>query len=484
MKILLFTLNASHAHGALGIRCLRDALCEAGLEAECLEATPKDRTHRVLARLYEANADLYGFSCYIWNIKAMLSLAQDLKALLPRARIVLGGPEVSFDTERFSSLPFVDCVLTGEGEEAIVQAAALVKAGESLPPVLAGTPYRSFLKTGIHYEKGKDTATLLYYESSRGCPFTCAFCLSGAASDHRVRAKSVEDTLADLLKFEQFPHPLTVKLVDRTFNFDRERAKAIWRGLLAPRYTKCYHFEIAAHLLDEESIELLSRFPSGKIRLEIGLQSTNESTLTAISRHTDAASVLAVAKRLTDLGCVHVHLDLIAGLPHEDLASFARSFDAAYFCCHVLQLGFLKLLHGTPLREKAEQNGTVCEADPPYTVLKTKWLSLNEIELLHDVCDLCERLRDSGRFTHTLALLLPKYLTPFALYSRFAAYLTEKTGKELQKIAQRDLYVHLYEFAKTALPSPVSEAVREALCTDFSAAEVRKPPRALTIGDR
>ena len=479
MKTVLFSLNASGSHSNLAIRCLTDALNKAGFPAAFGEATLKDRTHRVLAWLYEQNAALYGFSCYIWNIEATLSLAQNLKALLPHCRILLGGPEVSFDAERFTALPFVDCVLTGEGEETVVQAAACVAAGNPLPPVIAGRPYADFLKAGIHYEKGNTLSPLVYYESSRGCPFSCAFCLSGQADGQGVRAKSAMDTLAELACFEQFPQSLTIKLVDRTFNFDRKRAKEIWQGLLSQRYTKCYHFEIAAHLLDEETFEILSRFPAGKLRLEIGLQSTNEKTLAAIGRQADAGAVLQAAKRLTDMNNNHIHLDLIAGLPYEDYASFSRSFDNAYFCCHVLQLGFLKLLHGTPLRRDAAKYGMVAEAKPPYTVLKTAHLSFTEVEILHTVSDLCERMRDSGRFPRTLAFLLPCHFTPFAFYEGLAAHLAAATGRDLQKISQRELFRELAVFAKAKLPNEAHAAFSEAIRADFAATEVRKPPKEL-----
>lgn len=477
MKALLFTLNASHAHSALSLRCLRDALLDAGFSADILEATAKERTHTVLARLYEANADLYGFSCYIWNIDQMLSLAQNLKALRPDCHIVLGGPEASFAEERFTALPFVDTVIRGEGEEAIVTVAKALAHKKAPERVVLGTAYSKFLAPGIRYGANEATTPLVYYESARGCPFSCAFCLSSAT--HGVRAKSAEVTLADLAEFEKFERPLTVKLVDRTFNFDRERAKAIWRGLLDKRYTKCYHFEIAAHLLDEESLDILSQFPQGKVRLEIGLQSTNAITLAAIARHADAKAVLTAAKRLTESGNLHVHLDLIAGLPHEDYASFARSFDAAYFACNVLQLGFLKLLHGTALRREAQENGMVFEAKAPYTVLKTADLSFSEIERLHAIDDLLERLRGSGRFARTLNLLLPDIFAPFAFFEGFADFLAQKTGKELQRISQRDLYLLLSDFARQHAPEQCHFAIREALRADFAACEVRRPPAGL-----
>ena len=477
MKITLCALNGSHAHSALAVRCLKTALHEGGFDAEIVEGNLRDRTLSVLSRLAAQNADLYGFSCYIWNIDEMLSLAQSLKAIRPDCRILLGGPEVSYDTARFDALPFIDHIITGEGEQSIVALARDLQAGNTPARVIAGTPDKSFAARGIHYAKNQPVAPLVYYESSRGCPFSCAFCLSSAVQG--VRAKSAEQTLAELAEFEQLEGHFTVKLVDRTFNFDRERAKTIWRGLLNEKYTKCYHFEIAAHLLDEECFEILGRFPKGKVRLEIGLQSTNEKTLAAVSRHTDAAAVLAAAKRLTEQNACHVHLDLIAGLPHEDLQSFARSFDAAYPCCHELQLGFLKLLHGTPLRRDAATFGAVFEAISPYTVLKTDVLSFEDVCLLHRISDLTERLHDSGRFAHSLPFILSFCPSPFAFFAEFDAYLDAKTGKELQKTSQRDLFWHLSGFAKSKLPESAQETLSTLLRADFSAAEVRRPPKGL-----
>lgn len=477
MKITLFALNGTWAHSALGARCVRDALCEEGYAPTLIEGNLQDRTLTLLQRLYEADADLYGFSCYIWNLDEMLRLAQMLKDLRPRARILLGGPEVSFASERFTALPFVDHVIAGEGEVTTVELARALERGETPPVLICGTPDPRFEERGIHYVKNDPVPALVYYESSRGCPFSCAFCLSSAT--HGVRAKSAQRTLEDLLAFEELEGRFTVKLVDRTFNFDKERAKRIWRGLLSPDFTKCYHFEIAAHLLDEESFDILSRFPAGKIRVEIGLQSTNPHTLTAVSRHTDARSVLEASARLARDGGCHVHLDLIAGLPHEDMASFARSFDAAYSCCHVLQLGFLKMLHGTALREHAADFGAVFEQKAPYTVLKTDALSFDDVLRLHAVSDLMERLRDSTRFARTLALITSHVPSPFAFYLELAAYLTETSGKVLQKISQRDLFSYVAAFARRVLPVTLHGALSDAMRADFSAAECRRPPKGI-----
>lgn len=481
MRILFFAINGSYSHSNLAIRCLRDALEDAGYsEVHLLERTLRDRTERTLEALVLAKADLYAFSCYIWNIDCMLALARDLKALCPSAKILLGGPECSYGTERFLALPFVDSVLTGEGEEAIVRAADTIARGRPLPRLLSGAPDAAFQTRGIHYRREEPLSPLVYYESSRGCPFSCAFCLSSATEG--VRAKSAEKTLEDLAAFEAFPGHFTVKFVDRTFNFDRERAKKIWRGLLDGAFTKCYHFELCASLLDEESFELLSRFPQGKVRLEIGLQSIHPKTLAAISRHTDAAAVLAAARRLS-IGNCHVHLDLIAGLPYESLADFGRSFDAAFPACHVLQLGFLKLLHGTVLREKCDSYGIVFSEKPPYTVLKTADISFEELMLLHRVDELLDRVSNSGRFRGGLSFLLAHISSPFALFSGLAAFLDERDPRPLEKISQRELFILLAEYGKGLLPGALHTEFLHALRADFTAHEVRRPPSELGAGE-
>ncbi len=477
MKTVLFAINGTWAHSSLSVRCLRTALREADLSCEIIEGTLQDRTLTLLSRLCEANADLYAFSCYIWNVDEMLEIAASLHALRPRARILLGGPEVSFDSERFSALPFVDHVIAGEGEVGIVSLVRALARGETPPRFIVGENDPHFTERGIHYDKNEPVPALVYYESTRGCPFRCAFCLSSAT--HGVRAKTAERTLSDLAAFEAFEGRFTVKLVDRTFNFDRERAKTIWLGLLSESYTKCYHFEIAADLLDRECFDILSRFPKGKIRLEIGLQSTNPETLAAVSRHTNADAVLAASRRLVREGGAHVHLDLIAGLPHEDLASFARSFDAAYDACHVLQLGFLKFLHGTRLREDAASFGAVFESKAPYTVLCTDRLSFEDVVLLHGVADLMERLRDSGRFSRSLALVLSRVPSPFAFYRDLSHYLTAQTGKVLQRISQRDLFTLFATFAGAQLPEGEHDALSCAMRADFAASEARKPPKSI-----
>ena len=476
MKILLFALNGSYSHTNLAIRCLRSPLLRAGHEVCLVEKNLKDRRDEVLQTLYDVRADVYGFSCYIWNITEMLAFAEDLKTLLPQSRIVLGGPEVSFDAERFSGMKFVDHIVCGEGEEMLPTICHALAEGHAVDRILVSSGADVMRDEGILYREGDyEAGEMLYYESSRGCPYRCAYCLSSA--EQGVRAKSVEQTLADLLAFESLEKEIKViKFVDRTFNFDSKRANAIWKALADPQYTKTYHFEICASLLNEESFAVLSRLPKGKVQLEIGLQSTNERTLAEISRHIDSHRVIDATERIHKMGNIHVHLDLIAGLPYENYESFKRSFNDAYFCCDMLQLGFLKLLHGTALRRNAEQYGIVYMAKPPYTVLRTADMSRDELYRLGQIADLLDRYYSSGSFSRCLAIGVAGAKTPFDFYEGLLSYLERVEGRSVRKLSQTDAFRVIYGYVTTYLDAAKLAAFEDAMHADFSAREARKLP--------
>ena len=476
MKIVLFALNGSYSHTNLAIRCLRSPLLRAGFSVEIVEKNLKDRRDEVLQALYLARADVYGFSCYIWNLTEMLALAEDLKSLLPNAKMVFGGPEVSFETERFSELAFIDHIVCGEGEEVFPDLCRAIEVGEPSDRILHGERPPVMADEGILYADGDYQAgEMLYYESSRGCPYRCAYCLSSA--EQGVRAKSVEQTLADLQAFERLEKPIKViKFVDRTFNFDVARANAIWAALADDSYTKTYHFEICASLLNEESFAVLSRLPKGKIQLEIGLQSTNEQTLAEVSRHIDSGRVLAAAERICKMGNIHVHLDLIAGLPFETYERFGRSFNEAYFCCDMLQLGFLKLLPGTELRRNAARYGMIYGAKPPYTVLATDHINRDELYRLAQIADLLDRYYSSGSFSRCLDVAVAFAPSPFAFYEGLLTYLEETEGKGVRKLSQTDAFRVLYGYVTTFLDDGVLARFEDAMHADFSAREARKLP--------
>ena len=474
MKIVLFAINGSFSHSNLAIRCLRDPLEKAGFEVVLVEHTLRDRTAHILEHLYREQADVYGFSCYIWNIEPMLTLAQTLKSLLPKSRIILGGPEASYGLERFENTPWIDAIVRGEGEEAMLSLCQAVREGRDYPRISGGDAV-TFADAGVHYREGEETGGILYYESSRGCPYSCAYCLSSATRG--VRFKSVEQTLDELLTFEALhANCKVIKFVDRTFNADVRRANAIWRALLDEKYTKSYHFEICASLLNEESFDILSRFPKGKVQLEIGLQSTNPETLAASSRHIDAAKVIAAAKRIKDVGNVHVHLDLIAGLPYEDYASFAKSFNDAYGSSDMLQLGFLKLLYGTELRERAEEYEYRSLPTPPYTVLQSKWITYEEMQRLAHIAEVLDRYLESGRFAHALWYLEPLMHSPFSFWEGLSLYLEERDTRPLQRISQPDAFRYLLEYAKEKMKNVDLSKLKEMLAADFLQHENKNPP--------
>ena len=475
MKVVLFGLNGSYSHTCLALRCLRAPLERAGYEVELCEYNLRDMNAVILSHLVSERAEVYSFSCYIWNIASMLDIAADLKALLPNSKIVFGGPEVSFACERFN-FDFIDHIVRGEGENAIVKICDAIRDNQGIDRIIDGGCPDVMADEGILYREGDfEGGVMLYYESSRGCPYRCSYCLSSAYEG--VRAKTVEQTLSDLREFEKLDSKIKIiKFVDRTFNFNIKRANAIWRALLSEDFTKNYHFEVCANLLDEESFEIFSQMPKGKIQLEIGLQSTNESTLDTISRHLDAKNIIQAAARIKAMGNIHVHLDLIAGLPYEDMESFKKSFDDAYHSCDMLQLGFLKLLYGTKLREKAEEYGYVASKKAPYTVLKSNWMSFEDLSLLLEIADILDRYREGGGFESSIEYALKDVESPFDFYLGLREFIAERDGRSIRKISQNDAYALLYQYIATAYPEK-EEKFSALMHDDFAKKQVRKPPR-------
>ena len=486
MKITLFALNASYVHTCLALRALAAPLRADGHDVTILEFTLKDTRARVLEALYDSAADIYGFSCYIWSITEILPLSAELSALCPDARIILGGPEVSFCAEDIlRDNPHVCHVITGEGEDALRQLCRDLELGNAPPSVINGGAYADFEQSGILYTPDElYGGQIFYYESCRGCPFHCAYCLSSVSSygKKRVRAKSAEKTLADLLEFEvEGASVKIIKLVDRTFNFDRERAKQILRGLCDEKYTKSYHFEICASLLDDETIDILRSAPHGKFQLEIGVQSTNEKTLSASDRTPDTSQVLHYLRRLRSVKGVHVHADLIAGLPCESYESFGRSFDDLFGLCDQLQLGFLKLLKGSPMRARAAEYGYRFSPRPPYEVLANNSISFTELCALKRVAALVERLANSGAFANSLDYII-RQATPSRSPFRFFEAFDRHLGCDVALISGRALYERILGFASSHITQ--EQEMRELihrLVLDFLIHETSPLPAELSV---
>lgn len=467
MKTVLFALNASYIHKNLAVRCLAPRLKEKGFDAVIIEKNIKDRRLSVLEALYTENAEVYCFSCYIWNIAEMKTFAAQLKRLLPKALIIFGGPEVSYENEGFfSTAPYVDFIVAGEGEQSLPALCLDIKecgaaAAAEQGRIVNSSPYCGFENAGILYPEDEVfESSVLYYESSRGCPYSCAYCLS--AAEKGVRAKDAGLVLSELMEFEKLSGSIKViKLVDRTFNYDRKRAAAVWRGLLSECYTKKYHFEICAELLDDEAFDIISKFPAGKVQFEAGVQSTNTDTLAAIDRTSDIKLCLSNLKRLREKGNAHIHADLIAGLPLEDMKSFSRSFDDVYGCCDMLQLGFLKVLRGSPLEKRASFYGIEYSPEPPYEVLKTGCLSFDELYTLHKVDFALDRYSNSGHFFYTLKAIMKYVKSPF----RFFLSLAERAA-ETENMPQIKAIQILREVCLSIAPQ-ASKEILGSLRLDF-----------------
>ncbi len=450
MKVLLTAVNAKYIHSNLAIYSMK-AYAEQkgcpGAEIQLAEYTINQQQDGILRGIYEEKPDLLCFSCYIWNISFVRELICDLKKILPRTRIWVGGPEVSYDAENFlKEMPQVTGVICGEGEETfweVVRAYAQWEKQEQEPKALGDIP-------GVMYRDGKNLIftgnrdilnmdelvfpyenlslfehKIIYYESSRGCPFSCSYCLSSI--DKKLRFRSISLVKKELQFFLDHQVP-QVKFVDRTFNCKKEHAMEIWKYIKEhDNGITNFHFEIAADLLTEEEIGLIAAMRPGLIQLEIGVQSTNEKTLQEIRRKTSFQEICKKVRAVAEGENVHQHLDLIAGLPYEDYESFQKSFCDVYALRpQQLQLGFLKVLKGAYMEKMAEAYGCVYKSREPYEVLKTKWLTYGEVSRLKGIEEMTEVYYNSGQFFYTLEALVKEFPDAFTMYEELADFYKRK----------------------------------------------------------
>lgn len=423
MKLLLTTLNSKYIHSNLAIRYLRSYCQDLSIEIELKEFNVNQHLDYIFAEIYKTRANIVAFSCYIWNITPILELCSNLKKVLPDLQIVLGGPEVSFDPEAvLLENPELDWIIKGEGEETFRELLNLLIQGKK-PDLIPGLVYRQGEKMIVgpdrpfmvdldqipspfyaHFEEYENK--LVYYESSRGCPFNCQYCLSSTFKG--VRTFSRERIEQDLYRLVN-AGVKKVKFVDRTFNFDPDHALHIMKFLLEHQRETTFHFEITAHLLNDEIIEFLQDAPTGLFQFEIGVQSTHESTLKQIKRVDDFERITQVVKQLLSLKNIHLHLDLIAGLPKEDYQRFQKSFnDVFQLRPSNLQLGFLKLLKGSGIRENYQEYGYEFLEQPPYEILSNNLMSFDEILELKMVEDLLETFYNSHKFEYSVDFIIQK----------------------------------------------------------------------------
>lgn len=481
MKFLLTAVNAKYIHSNPAIYSLR---AYAGEEMrphiELAEYTVNQRMPDILADLYEKKPDAVGFSCYIWNWSLIRELIRELPKILPDTDLWLGGPEVSYDApEILRAFPGVKGIMVGEGEASFRDLMRWYVNGRGTLEEIGGlclpegyTPRRETIDLSalpfLYGEAGAELSAfdnrIIYYESSRGCPYRCTYCLSSI--DKSVRLRDLT-TVERELQFFLDRRVKQVKFVDRTFNCNREHAMAVWSYLHKhDNGVTNFHFEIAADRLTEEEIALLNRLRPGQVQLEIGVQSFHPKTLRAVCRTADVERLERVVAAIRQGHNIHIHLDLIAGLPYEDYVTFAESFHRVYAMRpEQLQLGFLKVLKGSPMAEQAAAYGIRYLDEPPYETLLTKWLSYGEMRRLKRVEEMVELYYNSGQFTHTLRFLERIFAHPFALYEALADDYREK-GYLTESPARAYRYQVLLEFALER-DGKHAEVYRELLTYDL-----------------
>lgn len=487
MRILLTAINAKYIHSNLAVYSLKASAGELSSHVELAEYTVNHRTEEILREIYLRKPEVLLFSCYIWNIEMVKELIRECAKILPEAPIWLGGPEASFCAgELLEEYPELTGILTGEGEESFrLLAECYVKrtgGWEDIPGAVfcpsrieagkeaeirrnaPGKPL-DINKLPFPYKDLTDFAhRIIYYESSRGCPFSCSYCLSSI--DKRVRFRDLDLVFQELQYFldERVPQ---VKFVDRTFNCNHRHAIAVWSYLLEhDNGVTNFHFEIAADLLNGEELALMSRMRPGLIQLEIGVQSVNPRTIEAIRRKMDLEKVKAHAAEIHAMNNIHQHLDLIAGLPFEDYKSFAHSFDEVFAMKpEQLQLGFLKVLRGAPMYEEAGEYGIVCKEKPPYEVLYTNWLSFSDILQLKAIEEMVEIYYNSHQFRHTLERLVLLFPSPFRFFEELAGFY-ERKGLNGRSHSRLGRYEILLDFIREFCPEKEAE-YRELLTIDL-----------------
>ncbi|MCI5892191.1 MAG: B12-binding domain-containing radical SAM protein [Clostridiales bacterium] len=444
MKTVLAAFNARYSHSSPAVRYLQKY--NSRFDIDVFEFSINDSLDSVYKKLLKSGADVYCFSCYIWNIELILKTAERLKLAMPNIKIIFGGPESGYNASYLlKRYDYIDCIIKGEGEYVLGEVLETIKNGKEPERFVSGRcldlnhAVQPYTAEDLQKLKGK----IIYFETSRGCPFNCSYCLSSA--EHGVRyfpMEYVKEGLG-LLMSENVP---LVKLVDRTFNSNEERAIEIIEYIIQNSKSTRVHFEIEAEIMSDRIIEVLNSAPKDLFQLEIGIQSINQKTLNAVNRRFDAERTKANILKLMEPHNMHIHLDLIAGLPYEDYESFTHSFDYVYSMKpDMLQLGFLKVLPGTEIERFRPE--IFAASYPPYEVVATKWITAAEITKLKEVEEAVELYYNSGRFSETIGVLetLDEFAaSPFRLYEFLGRKLSEKS--EAGKIKQTGLYDLLYEY--------------------------------------
>lgn len=483
MKILLTAINAKYIHSNLAVYSLRAYAKAYGEAVDLVEFTINQQKDEILKGIFRRKPEVLCISCYIWNISFVKELIREIHKILPDTAIWLGGPEVSYNAAQvLSECPEVTGVMKGEGEETFLELVRYYVDKDRDLSQIRGITFRSsgiiendwrevmdLNRIPFVYEDLKNFENrIIYYESSRGCPFSCSYCLSSI--DKKLRFRKMELVKQELQFFLDHRVP-QVKFIDRTFNCSHEHAMEIWRYLTEhDNGVTNFHFEVAADLLREEEIELIRSMRPGMIQLEIGVQSTNPDTIREIHRKMDLHRVEEAVRRIHQGHNVHQHLDLIAGLPYENYESFGRSFNDVYrMKPQQLQLGFLKVLKGSFMHGMAEEYGCCYQEKEPYEVLFTRWLSYGEVLKLKLVEEMVEVYYNSSQFRKILPAAEELFDTAFAFYEALGSFYEEKGYMGISHTRIRR-YEILQEFLQERNPEKM-ELYRELMVYDLYSRE-------------
>ena len=448
MKIILTAINAKYIHSNLAVYSLKAYAKKYAEHIFLAEYTINQQLDEILMDIYKKKPDVLCFSCYIWNISYVETLIHEIHKIMPNLPIWLGGPEVSYDAQEvLRRLPEVRGIVKGEGEETFSEVVSCYIEGKSEDYLreikgisyrkkdgrIVENPWREIMdlsRVPFVYEDMEEFKNkIIYYETSRGCPFSCSYCLSSI--DKCLRFRDLDLVKKELQFFLDNEVP-QVKFVDRTFNCKHSHSMEIWRYIAEhDNGITNFHFEISADLLNEEELELLGTMREGLVQLEIGVQSTNPQTIEAIHRKMDFGKVTEIVNRIAKGRNIHQHLDLIAGLPYEDYASFRRSFADVYALRpQQLQLGFLKVLRGSFMYEHTKEYDCHYQEREPYEVLYTKWLPYDDVLKLKDVEEMVEVYYNSGQFVHTLPMIERLYENPFDFFQELGDFYRAKGYSE------------------------------------------------------
>ena len=481
MKILLVACNAKYIHSNLAVYDLQAYASDYADHIVLKEYTINQQKDDIMRDIYLEHPDVVCVSCYIWNLSFVKELMADLIKILPGADFWAGGPEVSYDAEKFlTENSEFKGVMVGEGEETFKELAGyyVEKNPQDLKD-MTGICYRDgdqIIHNGwrqimdlssipfIYKDLSEFKNRIIYYESSRGCPFSCSYCLSSI--DKKLRFRDTETVKKELQFFIDNKIP-QVKFVDRTFNCKHDHAMAIWKYINEhDNGVTNFHFEISADLLREEELQEMSTMRPGLIQLEIGVQSTNPDTIKAIHRTMDFEKLKGIVDRIHSFGNIHQHLDLIAGLPYEDYDSFRHSFNDVYALKpQQLQLGFLKVLKGSHMMEMCKEYGIVYKTQEPYEVLSTKWLDYDHVLKLKTVENMVEVYYNSGQFQNTLEYLEKFFPDAFSIYERLGSFYMEKGYGDVSHTRMRR-YEILLEFLED-MPEISMDQVKDQMVYDL-----------------